>query len=61
MWRVMSVHIHNEHANKRREHGRKTVADMIGLALRDEVDIITGDWNQAGWYLEETTYWEVRL
>ena len=61
MWRIMSVHLHNEHVNKRREHGRKTVADMIGLALRDEVDIVTGDWNQAGWYLEETTYWEVRL
>ena len=61
MWRVMSVHLHNEHVNRRREHGRKTVADIIGLALRDQVDIVSGDWNQAGWYLEESTSWEVKL
>ena len=56
----MTVHLNNDHVNKRRQDGRTTVADLVGLALRDKVDIVTGDWNQAGWYLEESTYWSVR-
>ena len=60
MWRIMSVHCNNTHVNERRWDGRITVADLIGLGLRDKVDIMTGDWNQAGWYLEECTYWTVR-
>ena len=32
------------------------LADLVCLALRDEVDIITGDFNQAGGYLEEVVY-----
>ena len=47
-WRICGVHMHHHHANKRREHGRTTASDLLGLALRDKVDAITGDWNQAG-------------
>ena len=56
MWRTLGVHINNVHANTRREHCRTTVADVIGLALRDMADIISGDWNQAGYYHSECAY-----
>ena len=52
-WRIGGVHMHHKHANERRQHGRYSAADVIGIALRDKVDAITGDWNQAGGYLEE--------
>ena len=32
------------------------LADLICLALRDETDIVTGDFNQAGGYLEEVVF-----
>ena len=32
------------------------LADLVCLALRDETDIITGDFNQAGGYLEEVVF-----
>ena len=32
---------------------RRTIADLIGLMLRDKVDIATGDFNQAGYSLGE--------
>ena len=60
LWRVMSIHANNEHANTRRGDCRRTVADVIGLALRDKVDIIAGDFNQAGGYLTECGHWAVR-
>ena len=60
-WRVCSVHLHHEHANKRREHGRETAADIITLALREKCDAVSGDWNQAGGYLEEVVGECVRL
>ena len=47
-WRICGVHMHRHHANTRRQHGRTTAADLLGLALRDKADAITGDWNQAG-------------
>ena len=60
MWRIFGVHINNDHANKRRADCRKTCADLVGLALREQADIITGDWNQAGGYLEECVYHAVK-
>ena len=60
MWRVLGVHVNNDHANKRREDCRKTMADLTGLALRDKVDIMTGDFNQAGGYLEECVFHAVK-
>ena len=51
----MSVHIDHEHANERKEHCRTTVADFVGLALRDQADMMTGDFNQVGGDLEECT------
>ena len=56
----MGVHVNNKHANLRREDCRYTCGDLIMLALRDHQDIITGDWNQAGNYLEECCYHAVR-
>ena len=38
----MSVHVNNDHANTRKEHCGTTVADLIGLVLRYQVDIVTG-------------------
>ena len=32
------------------------LADLVCLALRDETDIITGDFNQTGGYLEEVVF-----
>ena len=60
LWRVMSVHVNNKHANIRRADCRRTLASLIALCLRDKVDIMAGDFNQAGWYLEECVYWAVR-
>ena len=57
MWRGASVHMNNEHANTRREHARITLADLLGLALRERADSVAGDFNQAGGYLEECIYW----
>ena len=56
----MGVHVNNKHANLRREDCRYTCGDLIMLALRDHQDITTGDWNQAGNYLEECCYHAVR-
>ena len=53
IWRGMGVRVNNKHANLRREDCRYTCGDLITLALRDRQDFITGDWNQAGNYLEE--------
>ena len=53
--------MHNEHVNKKRGDGRVTTADLIGLGLRDKLDIMTGDWNQAGGYLEECCYHAVKF
>ena len=53
IWRGTGVHVNNKHANLRRGDCRYTCADLITLALRDRQDFITGDWNQAGKYLEE--------
>ena len=53
IWRGTGVHVNNKHANLRREDCRYTCGDLIMLALRDRNDIITGDWGQAGNYLEE--------
>ena len=55
-WRVLSIHVNNDYANKTQCDGRKMLTDLVGLALRDETDIITGDFNQAGGYLEEVVY-----
>ena len=57
----MSVNVNNDHANTRKEHCRTTVDDISGLVLRGQVDIVTGDWNQAGGYLEECTYHVVKF
>ena len=48
IWRCVSVHMNNAHANKKREHARITLADLIGLALRERADLFAGDFNQAG-------------
>ena len=56
----MGVHINHGHANKRREYCRLTCVDLITLCLRDQKDFITGDWNQAGGYLEECCFYAVR-
>ena len=56
MWRVLSVHVNNDYANNTRGDCRKTLADLTCLALRDKVDIQTGDFNQAGGYLEECVF-----
>ena len=61
IWRCVSVHMNNCHANKRREHARITFADLIGLALRDRADFVSGDFNQAGGYLEECVYHAVKF
>ena len=60
IWRGMGVNVRNKHANLRREDCRYTCGDLIMLALRDRKDIITGDCNQAGNYLEECCYHAVR-
>ena len=36
-WRVCGVHMHHKHANDRRQHGRDTAADVVGIALRENV------------------------
>merc|ERR1712197_256943 len=56
----MGVHVNNDHANKRRQDCRYTCGDLITLGLRDQVGIMTGDWNQSGNYLEECCYHAVR-
>ena len=61
MWPVLGVPIINNHANTRRSHCRITVSDLFGLALRDRVDIISGDWNQSGHYLGERMYNAVKF
>ena len=61
IWRCVSVHMNNEHANTRREHARITLADLLGLALRERADFVAGDFNQAGGYLEECVYWAVKF
>ena len=61
MWRIMGVHVNNDHANKRRADCRTTCGGLIMLGLRDRVDIITGDFNQAGGYLEECCFYAVQL
>ena len=60
IWRGTGVHVNNKHANLRRGDCRLTCADLITLALRDRKDFLTGDWNQAGNYLEECCYHAVR-
>ena len=60
IWRAGTTHTHNDHANTRKVDGRVTVADLIGLALRDKLDILSGDWNQAGSYLKECCYHAVQ-
>ena len=52
----MGVHVNNVRANRRRADCRRTIADLVGLCLRDKVDIMAGDFNQAGWYLDECVY-----
>ena len=42
------------------ENCRISLADLIGLALRERADIMSGDFNQAGSYLEECVYWAVK-
>ena len=56
----MSVHVNNKHANIRRADCRRTLASLVSLCLRDKIDIMAGDFNQAGWYLEECVYWAVK-
>ena len=46
----------NDHANQRKQDYLRTVANLIGLALYEKVDIITGDWDQAGGHLEECVH-----
>ena len=60
IWRGTGVHVNNKHANLRRADCRLTCADLITLCLRDRKDFITGDWNQAGNYLEECCFHAVR-
>ena len=55
-WRVISIHVNNDYANKKRGDCRKMLADLICLALRDETEIVTGDFNQAGSYIEEIVF-----
>ena len=52
MWRIASVHLNNDHA-KKQQAGRQTLCDYFCLMLRDHVDVITGDWNQAHNYIGE--------
>ena len=59
-WRIVAVHVDRVHAYLRQEDCRFTVGDLITLALRDHIDIITGDWNQASEYLEECCFCAVR-
>ena len=60
-WRICGVHMHHKHANDRRNHRRESAADVISIALRDKADAVTGDWNQAGGYLEEVVAEAVQL
>ena len=52
MWRVCSDHINNEHA-KKKEGIRQTLADFFSLMIRDRVDVVTGDFNQAHHFIGE--------
>ena len=36
-WRICGVHMHHAHANLRRNHGRESAADVVGIALRENV------------------------
>ena len=54
VWRVCSVHVNNKHAKSQRD-GRQTLADLVMLCLRDRVDCISGDFNQAYHYLGEVS------
>ena len=53
---MISIHVDHEYANKTKGDCRKRLADLVCLALRDEVDIITGDFSQAGGYLGEVVF-----
>ena len=50
---MTSIHIDPGYANNTPGACRILLADLICLALRDEVDIITGDFDKSGSYLEE--------
>ena len=49
-WRVCSLHLNNDHA-KQRQGVRETLANFLGLMLRDQVGVITGDFNQGAYAL----------
>ena len=52
MWRVCSIHINNDWA-KKKEGIRQTLADFFSLMIRDKVDVVTGDFNQAHHHIGE--------
>ena len=58
---VASVHLNNDHANKNRIDGRTTLANFFILMLRDQVDLVSGDWDQGGGYLGECVKHAVRF
>ena len=60
MWRIASAHLNNDHA-KKQQVGRQTLCDYFGLTLRDRVDVITGDWNEAYRYIGEALTHAVKL
>ena len=61
VWCVASARANHDNANKRRHDCRQTVADLIGIALRDKVDIATRDFNQSGYYWGECVKHAIRI
>ena len=55
IWHVSTIHINVDYSDNRHDV-MITIADYIGLCLRDQVDIISGNWNLATEYLTECVW-----
>ena len=52
-WRVATVHYHNVAAKRGAEAVKYALANFLRLMIRDRVDIVGGDFNQAHKYVRE--------
>jgi len=52
-WRVATVHYHNDAAKRGPDAVKLGLANLLRLMIRDRVDIVAGDFNQAQHYCRE--------
>jgi len=52
-WRVATVHYHNDAATRGPDAVKLGLANLLRLMIRDRVDIVAGDFNQAQHYCRE--------